>query len=209
MNDIKRVSPVVFKSTPLKTEEQNNFEVVVEYSDEGDGPHIVDLSHRPRFDLQIPDPDLVKPFGITVPETPGSAVFENNVLVSRMNATQASLYNIAGDYHDMPEGKEYTDISEAAMGIALMGRDIFAVCEKLTSLDFLDPERRPPFLFQGPFSHVPCQIVTMSKDGDRSLIILNCSRGYSRDMIHAILHAGEEFGLRPAGKARFENRINA
>ena len=52
MKEIQRVSPVVLKSTPVKTEKRDNWEVVMEYHGEGDGPFLVDLSHRPRFDLQ-------------------------------------------------------------------------------------------------------------------------------------------------------------
>ena len=52
MKEIQRVSPVVIKSTPLKTEQRDNWEVVMEYNNEGDGPYLVDLTHRPRFDLQ-------------------------------------------------------------------------------------------------------------------------------------------------------------
>jgi len=36
---------------------------------------------------------------------------------------------------------------------------------------------------------------------------LTCSRGYGRDMIDSIFHAGEEFGLKPAGEAMFTSWI--
>jgi hypothetical protein len=73
----------------------------------------------------------------------------------------------------------------------------------LTSLDFLDPIKKAPFLLQGPFSHVPCQIVTLEKNSDKSGILMTCSRGYAHDMVAAILSAGEEFELRPAGERIF------
>jgi len=53
MIEFERISPVVFKSRPVKTENRDNWEVVMEYSTEGDGPYLVDLSHKPRFDLII------------------------------------------------------------------------------------------------------------------------------------------------------------
>ena len=49
MKEIQRISPVGFKATPLKVEKRDNWDVVMEYSNEGDGPFVVDLSHRPRF----------------------------------------------------------------------------------------------------------------------------------------------------------------
>ncbi len=208
MKDIQRISPVVFKSTPLKTEKRDNWEVVTEYSKEGDGPFLVDLSHRPRFDLQDSNLDAITPFGMGVPEMPGNSALENGILANRLNGIQVSLYNLASDVV-MPDEIGYTDVTESTICVALIGKQVFSICEKLTSLDFMDPQRKAPFLFQGPFSHVPCQIVTLSKEGDKAGIVLTCSRGYGRDMIHAILDAGEEFGLSPAGEARATDWINS
>jgi glycine cleavage system aminomethyltransferase T len=47
----------------------------------------------------------------------------------------------------------------------------------------------------------------MNKEGENSGLILTCSRGYGRDMIDSIFHAGEEFGLKPAGEAMFTSWI--
>jgi hypothetical protein len=210
MKDIQRISPVVFKSTPLKTEKRDNWEVVTEYSKEGAGPFLVDLSHRPRFDLQNSNLAAIKPFGMGVPQIPGKCALENGMLANRMNGTQVSLYNLAcADDVTMPDEIGYTDVTESTVCVGLIGIQVFSICEKLTSLDFMDPQRKAPFLFQGPFSHVPCQIVTLSREGDNTGIILTCSRGYGRDMVHAILDAGEEFGLTPAGETRFTNWINS
>ena len=208
MKEIQRISPVEFKTSPLKTEKRNNWEVVTEYSGEGGGPYLVDLSHKPRFDLQDADLAARKPFGIGIPETFGSSVLENGILVNRMNRTQVSLYCLTGqDNTGLPDEPGFTDVTESTIFIALIGKEVFSICEKLTALDFMNPERKTPFLYQGPFSHVPCQIVTLSRDKETSGILLTCSRGYGRDMIHAVLHAGEEFSLKPAGENRFTSWI--
>ncbi|MBU1695982.1 MAG: sarcosine oxidase subunit gamma SoxG, partial [Proteobacteria bacterium] len=166
------------------------------------------LSHRPRFDLQDSNLAAQKPFGIVIPETPGDCVLENGILANRMNRTQVSLYNLNGqDNAGIPDEFGFTEVTESTLCVALIGKNVFSICEKLTALDFMDKQRKAPFLFQGPFSHVPCQIVTLNKAGDSSGLILTCSRGYGRDMIHSILHAGEEFGLKPAGESRFTNWI--
>ncbi len=204
MIEIERISPVVFKSTLVKTERRGNWNVVMEYSAEGDGPYLVDLSHKPRFDLQDSDLSSKSPFGIELPNIPGSSVLEKGILANRMNGTQVSLYNLDGeDDHAIMDNSGITDVTESTLLVALLGKNIFSICEKLTALDFTDPARTTPFLFQGPFSHVPCQIVTMNKDGDSSGLVLTCSRGYGKDMIYSILHAGAEFGLKPAGEDRF------
>jgi len=204
MNNIRRVSPVVFKANPLKTEKRDNWDVVKEYDGEGEGPYLIDLSHRPRFDFQDSDLAAKTCFGIFIPETPGECALENGVLVNSMNRTQVSLFNLDGpDDLSMPDETGYTDVTESSLCVALVGKEVFSICEKLTALDFMDGKRVAPFLFQGPFSHVPCQIVTLSKEPETAGIILTCSRGYGRDMIHSILDAGEEFKLVPAGEAIF------
>ena len=208
MTNIQRVSPVVFKRTSVKTEQRDNWEVVLEYSGEGDGPYLVDLSHKPRFDLQDSNLAEKKPFGINLPETPGVSILENTILANRMNRTQVSLYNLGEqDSSAIKDESGVTDVTESTVFVALIGENIFSICEKLSALDFMDPVRIAPFLFQGPFSHVPCQIVTLNKDGDRAGLVLSCSRGYGADMIHSILHAGEEFGLKPAGEDKFTSWI--
>ncbi|MCK4767062.1 MAG: sarcosine oxidase subunit gamma SoxG [Desulfobacula sp.] len=210
MKEIQRISPVVFKSSPLKTEKRDNWDVVMEYKEEGDGPFLVDLSHRPRFDLQDSNLADKKPFELELPETPGNSVLENGILASRMNRTQVSLFDLDGqDDVSMPGESYYTDVTESTVCVALFGKEVFSICEKLTALDFTDPQRKAPFLFQGSFSHVPCQIVTLNKEGESSGIVLTCSRGYGRDMIDSILHAGEEFGLKPAGESRFTHWIKS
>ena len=204
MIEIERISPVVFTSTPVKTERRGNWDVVLEYSTEGDGPYLIDLSHKPRFDVQDSDLSTKTPFGIKLPESPGSSVLENGILANRMNRTQVSLYNLCGEEDpSIMDDFGGTDVTESTLFVALLGNSIFSICEKLTALDFMDPARTAPFLFQGPFSHVPCQIVTLNKEGESSGLVLTCSRGYGKDMIHSILHAGEEFGLKPAGEDRF------
>jgi len=203
MNTIQRISPVELPGTPLRTEARDHWQVVLEYQDEGPGPYLVDLSHRPRLDLQSSDLASKRPFKMTVPDTPGRSVVAHGILANRMNRTQVSLYHLDGEQPDFPQAPEYTEVTEATLFIALIGAQVFSICEKLTALDFMASDREPPFLYQGPLAHVPCQIVTLNRDAETAGLVLTCSRGYGRDMIHAIMAAGEEFGLRPAGEHRF------
>lgn len=209
MTDINRYSPIEFKVTPLKTETRNNWDLVLEYQGEGDGPWLVDLSHRTRLDLQSAKLADKKPFGITIPDTYCQSVLEKGMLVNRMNRTQTSIYHLDGEKIEIPGETEYTEVTDATIFVAIIGRPVFSICEKLSALDFMDPDKQTPFLFQGPFSHVPCQIVTVSRDAEKSGVVLTCSRGYAKDMVDAILHAGEEFGLKPAGEKRFTAWINS
>ena len=199
MESIKRCSPVQFESRPVKTKMRDNWTVVLEYEAEGRGPCVIDLSHRTRWDLQDGDISKHQPWGMNIPDTPGRCVFENGILINRMNRTQASIWHLFGKSPDVPDDPAFTDVTDATVFLALLGKEIFSITEKLTSLDFLDPLKITPFLLQGPFSHVPGQIVTLGNATENPAILFTCSRGYARDMTAAVLAAGAEFELRPAG----------
>ena len=205
--EIKRQSPVSFSGKPLKTEMRDHWTVVLEYEAEGEGPYLFDLSHRARWDLQDADLSGFQPLGIGVPDTPGKCTFANGVLVNRMNRTQASIWHLGTENPAAPDDPAYTETTDVTVFLGLAGQNIFAIAEKLSALDFADPSKSAPFLLQGPFSHVPCQVVTLERTTDRAGILLTCSRGYARDMTHAILDAGEEFGLQPAGETAFKRWI--
>jgi hypothetical protein len=204
MVKIKRESPVRFDVSPKSSEVRDNWTVALEYDDEGNGPWIVDLAHKPRWDLQAGDIGAFTPCDLAVPDAPGCSILSGNMLSNRMNRTQASIWHLGDSSPAMPEATGYTDTSEATVFLALFGPQVFLLAEKLTNLDFMDPAKTAPFLLQGPFSHVPCQIVSLEKTIDGSGgFLLACSRGYGDSMVHAIFEAGKEFGLRPAGENRF------
>ena len=208
MENIIRRSPVSFDVKPAKTETRENWTVVLDYEAEESGPYVVDLSHRARWDLQDVDITKVDPWGISIPDVPGQCVYDKGILINRMNRTQASIWHLTGKKPDDPEGPAFTDVTDVSLFLALFGKEIFAITEKLTALDFSDPLKQAPFLLQGPFSHVPCQIVTLEKTPERCGILMTCSRGYAAAMIASILEAGEEFGLRPAGENAFTGWID-
>ncbi len=203
MLSIQRLSPVQF-GPPRTTETRNNWTIALSYDDEGKGPFLVDLCHKTRWDLQDPGLDGLNPLGLQIPGAPGSCSLKNGTLINRMNRTQAAIWHLDAETPDLPADPGYTEVTESTVFLALFGPRIFSIAEKLTSLDFLDPVKAAPFLLQGPFSHVPCQIVTLEKNADGSGgLLLTCSRGYGHSMVHAIRDAGSEFGLRPAGENRF------
>ena len=205
MENVIRRSAVSFDAVPAKTEERDGWSVVLEYEDEGPGPHVADLSHRSRWDLQDAQIDGIQSLGISIPNSPGQCLFEKGFLINRMNRSQASVWHLAGDTPAFPREPAFTETTDLTLFLAIFGQDLFAILEKLSALDFLDPACKAPFLLQGPFSHVPCQIVTLDKTPARPGILMTCSRGYARDMMDAILEAGSEFKLRPAGEQAFSD----
>lgn len=203
MVDIKRISPVSFGKYPKRTEIRDNWTIAMEYDGEGQGLSIVDLSHITRLDIQTKDLSAVTPFGVAIPEVPGQSVLEGGVLINRMNGTQASVFQLPGNNADCPSDVFVTETTENTLCVAIMGKDVFSFMEKVSNLDFLDPQMTAPFLFQGPCCHVPCQIITLCKDGEKAGLILTCSRGYGRDMIHSLMDSGVEFNMQPAGEEKF------
>ena len=209
-NKIIRRSPVTFGHKPSRVENRGHWLVALEYEGEGDGPHLVDLSHCQRLDLQDGKLDTFKPMGISIPKEPGNCILSNGTLINRMNGTQAAIWQLSGKTSDMPPEPGYTDVTDATVFLSIMGDHTFSIAEKLTALDLSDPSRTPPFLIQGPFSHVPCQIVVMAGGKtEQPIILLTCSRGYAHDMVDAVLRAGREFGLHPAGENVFKKWLEA
>ncbi len=208
MSQIKRESPVQFGASPKASAVRDNWTVALEYDDEGRGPWIVDLAHKIRWDLQDRNIGDLTPCDLAVPAAPGQSVLSDGTLINRMNRTQASIWHLGAEAPPLPDGTGYTDTSESTVFLALFGPKVFQLAEKLTNLDFMDPAKAAPFLLQGPFCHVPCQIVTLQKAVDGSGgFLLTCSRGYGDSMVHAIFEAGAEFGMRPAGENRFNGWI--
>jgi hypothetical protein len=204
MTQIRRRSPIQFKAGIEKSEVRGGWTVVLAYEGEGQGPFLVDLSHIPRWDLQVKTLDGIQPLGMKIPSAPGKCRLEDGILINRMNRTQAAVWHLRAGEPALPPESGYTDVTDATLCLALFGRNALAVVEKLCALDFHDPRKLAPFLLQGPFSHVPCQMVILEKgEGFHGGLLFTCSRGYAQSMVHAVFGAGAEFGLKPAGEQRF------
>lgn len=210
MAEIRRESPVDFGASPQETELRDNWPVAMAYDAEGQGPWVVDLSHKSRWDLQDSSVGDRTPCGQAVPATPGASTLADGILINRMNRTQTSIYHLGPEAPALPDEAGYTDVTEGTIFLGIFGPRAFYIAEKLTNLDLGDPGKEVPFLLQGPFCHVPCQIVTLERGAEAGGgFVLTCSRGYAESMVHAVLDAGAEFGLRPAGEKLFDKWLAA
>jgi hypothetical protein len=204
MNTFIRNSPVAFKADALEIETRNHWQVVLKYQSESDGPHIIDLSHTPKWDLQDSILSRFEPCGIRIPGAVGESIFDKQILINRMNRTQASIWHLSQSEAVMPQDLEYTDVTESYALLALVGENVSSIMEKVSRLDLLFSANRFPALFQGPVLHVPAQVVVMPEDDAGRLILIACARGYGRSMAHGLLKAGAEWNLCPAGDLRFQ-----
>ena len=209
MTALNRRSPVTFPARPAKTETRDNWSIVLEYDGEGEGPWIIDLSHRTRLDLQDANVGEITPHGVAVPAAPNRINLDGGVLVTRMNRTQATVWDLTKAGKAAPAEPCYTETTEGTVALAITGKKVFSILEKLTWLDLEDPANPAPFLIQGPFSHVPCPLVVLEREGKDGTLLVTCSRGYGKDMVHTIMEAGQEFGLRPAGETRLLDSLPA
>ena len=208
MVTITRRSPVVFDVRPSREETRDHWSVALEYPDEGDGPWITDLCHKTRWDVQDKDLSSLASKTLPIPEQYGQVSLSSEMAVNRMNRTQAAVWHFVDQPGPLPLVSAFTETSEATVFLALYGKQVFSITEKLTSLAPGAPARQPPPLVPGPFPPVPCQIVGATTSAGMPGILLTCSRGYARDMVQAVLDVGREFGLRPAGEDRFQQWLN-
>ena len=203
---MERQSPLHLPGKPEKTKIRDHWPVVTEYADEGPGPWIVDLSHCRRWDIQGSDLGEAVPSGVSLPDSAGSVVLLGKGLIGRIGQRQAFLW-LFDDKSAAPSGTGCTETTEGTLCFALLGRNVFQITEKLTSLDLGDPKRNVPFLLMGPFSHITCQIVVLQNNPAAAAVLIACSRGFAHDMVHAVLSAGEEFCLLPAGESRLMKKL--
>lgn len=204
----QRHSPVGVMGAVALKENRNGWEVVLQYHGEGAGPLLIDLSHRPKWDIQDADLAGIQPLGVSIPATPGQCVFGRGLLVNRLNRTQASAWQFPGADADIPEESSCTDITEGLALLALVGKDVLSIMEATSALDLAEPSRPVPFYLQGPVLHVPCQLVVLQKNTTEQVILLACSRGYGRSMAEALLEAGSPWGLTPGGENAFSRFLN-
>jgi hypothetical protein len=200
---VMRTSPVVFSSSPLELEERHGWQVVLEYEGQGNGPFLVDLSHCAKWDLQDRELDDRHPWGLNIPGRPGQSLMRDGWLVNRMNRTQAQAWRIDGAMANGLDEPMATDITDGLCLLALVGRNVPEIMERITTLDVFAQDRPTPGLMQGPVLHIPCQLVNMGLFGDTGAVVCGFSRGYGQTMADAVLAAGAPHGLKPGGEGVF------
>lgn len=202
-NALKKFSPVRFDAQHRESVLRDGWDVVLSYADEGAGPFLVDLSHRPKWDVQHVNLSTVRPWDILFPETPGQCRLQEGRLVTRMNYTQAAVWSLTNDEADPEPEPFFTDMTNGLCILALVGEEVHEIMERITPLDLTSPDSIPPFLVQGPVLHVPSQVVVLANSQDAKTVLVAFSRGYGQAVAEAVLEAGRTAGLRPGGESVF------
>lgn len=205
MSSVFRQSPVTFRCDAAEKTTHDGWEIVLAFEDESEGPWLVDLSHLQRWDFQHANLDLKTPFGLDMPAEPGQVILQDERLVTRMNRTQAAVWNLTrSDALEVPEVTNFTDLTDAHCMLAVLGQGVSQIMESVSNLDLFRPDRQVPFLTQGPVMHVPCQVVTVAVD----CVLMTFSRGYGQSFADAMLHAATGCKLRPGGEEVFSRWLS-
>jgi glycine cleavage system aminomethyltransferase T len=200
---MRRYSPIEFDETPARTEERNGWEVVLEYKDQGTGPFLVDLSHIGKWDVQGEDLPSLRPAGLFIPKDSKQCTLTGDFLLNLIKWNWATIWHFSVDMPGFAEEYPFTNVTEAYALLTLVGKETFAIMEKVTSLDLLSPMRRPPFLVLGPVCRIRCQVVVLARDIERPAVLVSCPRGYGQLLAQTILEAGEEWDVWPGGEEAF------
>lgn len=204
MADSEHILPISFEASPSATESRGGWKVVLTYEGESNASGLVDLSHWPKWDIQDKLLSRIELSGIRIPDQPGGVYIEDNLLINRMNATQAAIWQYQGQAQQWPNLQALTDVTDAFALITLYGKETGRIMEKVTTLDLGQPDKDSLFLLQGPVLHVPMQVVVMRKGSDLLAVLMAFAWGYGQTVVDALLDAGEEFDLRPAGEKAFK-----
>ena len=205
MSSVFRQSPVTFQCEAAEKITRDGWEIVLAFEGESEGPWLVDLSHLQRWDFQHANLDLKMPFGLDMPAEPGQVILQDERLVTRMNRTQAAVWNLTrSDALDVPEVMNFTDLTDAHCMLAVLGQGVSQIMESVSNLDLFRPDRQVPFLTQGPVMHVACQVVTLAVD----CVLMTFSRGYGQSFADAMLHAATGCKLRPGGEEVFSRWLS-
>jgi len=210
MQDIYRISPLSLEGRAVETEVRNGWEVVLRCeAEEKDGLLVVDLSHRPKWDIQNPELAEIHPWGLTIPDQPGECIFQDGFQLNRMNRTQAACWHLAGAAPPAPELPVLTDTTDATALMAVIGGQLAALMEKVCALDFDAAGTKTPHLFQAPVLHVASQVVLVGENKGRKAILIACAWGFGQSVLEGLMHAGRQFGLHAAGELAFADWLRA
>jgi hypothetical protein len=205
MTELKRFSPVQFTAVPVSKRRHQGWELVDEYQNEGSGPALIDLSHVAKWDVQSEDlGGMEKEAGLSLPDQPGQVLIASGLLTGRLTSTRALVWFLNEHKVFHSSHPSFTEITDAYVLLALLGREARLIMEKVSDLDLRPQNKKPPLLLQGPVLHIPMTVLVISGQADQDIILLSFYRGYGQGVAEAILDAGTEYDLRVSGLHKFQ-----
>jgi len=203
---LKRVSPVDMGLKAERVLVRNGWEIPLAYAAERSKSALfaADLSHVPKWTLQGPDLDAMRPAGLSMPAKPGMIALERGLLLVRCIPGESRIMAL-GDELPSFEETGFTDVTDAYAAVAVVGARCFDVLAKLSPVDLEGP--LSPKAAQAPVEDLTCLLARIEGTGGVPGIILAGARGYGHFFIDALLDAGREYSIQAAGWERFSQWI--
>jgi len=203
---LKRVSPLDIALEPERVLARNGWEIPLAYVGERTRSDIfvTDLSHVPKWTVQGPDLDSLRPAGLSLPARPGMIYLDGGLLAARATPSECRIMALGEEIPTFNE-TSFTDVTDAYAAVAVVGARCFDVLEKLSSIDLVGSSS--PRAALAPVEDITCLLVRVEgKDGVPGFILAG-ARGYGHFFLEALLDAGREYSIQPAGWERFSNWI--
>jgi glycine cleavage system aminomethyltransferase T len=204
---LKRKSPLDMGLKPERILERDGWEIALSYVGEmtRNDLFITDLSHAPKWTVQGPDLDSMRPAGLNMPGRSRVVVQSNGSLIARLSGSEARIMVFGNETPPLTDPC-ITDVTDAFAAMAAVGPNCYGLLSKLSAVDLAkDP---PPSAALAPVEDVTCLIVQAVGQGGIPGLIIASARGYGHFLLEVLLDAGREYGIQAAGWERFQTWFN-
>lgn len=204
---LKRKSPLDMGLQPDRILVRDGWDIALSYVGEmtRNDLFITDLSHAPKWAVQGPDLESVRPNGLTIPVKPREVTVSHGSLIARLSGSEARIMGFGKEKPALTDPC-ITDVTDSSAAMAVVGPQCYALLSKLSAVDL---ERDPaPSAALAPVDDVTCLIIQVIGEADIPALIVSCARGYGHFLLDAIMDAGREYGIEAAGWERFEAWLN-
>ncbi len=205
MQGYKKQSPIRFPDSPLKTERRQGWEVALTYAGDDASLVIIDLSHITKWELYGRGLEGQQVGPAAIPHIAGQVNLSAGLAVCLCRPSVALIWQLADEFSwTLPVGVKLTEITDNYALVALIGADGPRVMEKIADLDLFLPAEQTVRFVQGPILDGASQVMILSSPDSSTGLLLAVCRGAGQSIVDAILDAGGEFGLQPAGEQVFK-----
>ena len=204
MKNYKKLSPISIPFAPETTIERDGWEIALTYRDEDPSLAIIDLSHIRKWEIYAHTLSPQSLSTLQIPDRPGEISLNNEVLIALCRPSVALAFQFGDSPFTSSGTTTYTELTDGYALLALIGNDGPRIMEKITDLDLTLTSSQHARFIQGPLLGTPVKIMVFSIGDCDTGMLISIARGFGQATVNAILDAGIEFGLKPAGEKVFE-----
>ncbi len=205
MQTYTRQSPLHFPLSPQETVVHKGWKVALSFPAEEAAPlAMIDLSHAAKWELYGAQLEGRRVGSLPIPTVPGGASVQAGLVVGLCRPSTALVWQLPGDDGLVSfDGVLVTETTDGWALLAMLGKDAARLFEKVSDLDLARRSDENARLVQGPVLDIPARVLVLYGNDMTPGLLLAVARGYGQSVADAMLDAGAEYGLRPAGENRF------